>query len=121
MVGISQLEKHSYPRELLTWVEKYIMPDEILVLFPKCELRKLVQLDVNRCFRGGGGFLSQLWLGKTRLFFAMRFLSVLLCDVSGKSTWGYRRQQFSVSDFVTRSFLLPWECFSQDRDLLDLF
>ena len=54
MVGISQLEKHSYPRELLTWEEKYIMPDEILVLFPKCELRKLVQLDVNRCFRGGG-------------------------------------------------------------------
>ena len=40
------MEKHSYPRELLTWEEKYIMPDEILVLFPKCELRKLVQLDV---------------------------------------------------------------------------
>lgn len=51
----------------------------------------------------------------------MRFLSVLLCGVSGKSMWGYRRQQFPVSDFVRRSFPLPWECFSQDRDLLDLF
>ena len=40
------------------------MPDEILVLFPGYDLRKLVQLDVNRCYRGEGGFLGQLCLGK---------------------------------------------------------
>ena len=64
-------------RETLKWKERCITVDVIPDFFSSFGvLRKLVQINVNRCCGEEGGFLGQTCSGKDWLFFAVKFPSV---------------------------------------------